>query len=283
MVVKLANIGIFVLVLLLLIFPAFLDFYIKLLASSALVLAILTLSWLYLEKDSGWVSLGHSVPFGVSAYLFAINPSLLFLSPLTAFLLFPLSILGKSFFPFASFFLSVFFWYLAHHIVIEGKGGEEGFKVYSLDLDLIYFFSIAFFSLSYLIIWKISKTYFGLKVKAVRDDEIAAKAIGMNPTIIKIFGFTFSCSLASIAGVLYAMIFGHISPDIFSPFFSLFPFIAATIGGGKPWSCILGSYTVITLSWFLSPYIPEFHYIVYAIIIIIVSYIQRYARSNRSI
>jgi branched-chain amino acid transport system permease protein len=279
----LVNIAIRILVLVLLILPAFLDCYTKLLAASALTLAIFTVSWLYLEKDLGWASLGHSIPFGVSAYLFAINPLFLFFSPLTTFLLFPLSIFGKHTFPFASFVFSVFLWYLAHHIVFEGKGGEEGFRAPSINLDLIYLISVTILILSCLLIWKISNSYFGLKVKAVRDDEIAAKAIGINPLPFKVFGFAISCSLASIAGILHAAIFGHVSPGVFSPYFSLFPFVAATIGQGKIWSSILGSYTVVFLSWFLSPYVPEFHYAIYAVALILASYTQSYARSGRSV
>ena len=279
----LANVVTFVSILLLLLMPAFFDHYIKLLASSALALATLTISWLYLEKDSGEASLGHSIPFGVSAYLFAINPSLLFLSPLTAFLLYPLSMLGRTLFPFATLLLSVIFWYLAHHIVLEGRGGEEGFEAPSLDLNLAYILSAGLFLLSYLLTWKVSNSDLGLKVKAVRDDEIAAKAIGISPQPLKIFAFIFSCSLASMAGVLHASIFGQVSPDIFSPYFSLFPFVAATIGARRLWSCVFGSYAVVGLSWFLSPYIPGFHYIIYAITIILASYAQAYARSSRAV
>jgi branched-chain amino acid transport system permease protein len=278
----LVNVVIFASILLLLALPAFFDYYIKLLASSALALAILTISWLYLERDSGWISLGHSIPFGVSAYLFAINPPLLFLSPLTALLLYPLSMLGKTLFPFATLLLSVIFWYLAHHIVIEGRGGEEGFTALSLDLNLAYVISASLFLLSYLLTWKLSNSDLGLKVKAVRDDEIAAKAIGMSPEPLKMFAFIFSCSLASMAGVLHATIFGHVSPDVFSPYFFLFPFVAAIIGGRRLWSCILGSYAVVGLSWFLSPYAPGFHYLIYAITIILASYVQAHARSNRT-
>ena len=279
----LANVVIFTSTLLLLLMPAFFDYYIKLLASSALALAILTISWLHLERDLGMASLGHSIPFGVSAYLFAINPSLLFLSPLTALLLYSLSMLGRTLFPFATFFLSVTFWYLAHHVVLGGRGGEEGFEVPSLDLNLAYTLSAVVFLLSYLLTWKVSNSGLGLKVRAVRDDEIAAKAIGMNPEPLKIFTFTFSCGLASITGVLHATIFGHVSPDVFSPYFSLFPFVAAMIGRRRLWSCILGSYAVVGLSWFLSPYVPGFHYLIYAITIILASRAQAYARSNRAV
>uniref|UniRef100_A0A7J2TGY1 Branched-chain amino acid ABC transporter permease n=1 Tax=Archaeoglobus fulgidus TaxID=2234 RepID=A0A7J2TGY1_ARCFL len=277
------DITVRILVFVLLIIPVFFDYYIKLLAASALILAIFTISWLYLERDLGWESFGHSIPFGVSAYLFAINPLLLFLSPLTTFLLFPLSVFGKSIFPFASFIFSVFFWYLAHHIVVDGRGGEEGFKVLSVNLDHVYFLSVALFIFSYLLIWKVSESNLGLKIKAVRDDEIAARAIGINPLPVKMFGFTISCSLASIAGILHAAAFGYVSPSIFSPYFSLFPFVAATIGGRKLWSCVLASYLVVGLSWFLSPYVPEFHYIIYALAIILASFTHGYARSSKNI
>lgn len=258
-----------VLLALLLTIPAFLGFQIMFLAVSAVILAILTLSWFYMEKETGFVSLGHSIPFGLSAYLAALNP---YLIPICSLTLLPFIFFGKTIFPFATFVASIFTWHFSHYIIIDG-GGEEGFRVESFDPSELYIASTIFFIIFSIFFYFLSKSNFGLKVKAVRDDEIAAKALGINPWPMKIVPTIISGIISSLAGLLHAKLFGHVSPDIFSPFFSIFPFVAIMIGR-EP---LVGSYLIVVSSWFLSPYIPEFHYLVYALILIVLPYV----RSNR--
>jgi branched-chain amino acid transport system permease protein len=55
----------------------------------------------------------------------------------------------------------------------------------------------------------------GLTWLAVREDEIAADAMGVNTTRVKITAFVIGSTFAGAAGVLYAHFFTGISPDIF--------------------------------------------------------------------
>lgn len=246
--------------------PAFLGFQMKFLAISAMILAILTLSWFYMEKETGFVSLGHSIPFGLSAYLTALNP---YLIPICSLTLIPFLLLGKTIFPFATFVASIFTWHFSHYIIIDG-GGEEGFRVEVFDPSYLYITSATSFIIFSALFYLASKSNFGLKVKAVRDDEIAAKALGINPWPMKIIPTITSGLISSFAGFLHAKLFGHVSPDIFSPFFSVFPLIAIVVGRDP----LIGSYLIVMSSWFLSPYIPDFHYLVYALILIILPYVR---------
>ena len=56
----------------------------------------------------------------------------------------------------------------------------------------------------------------GRAITAIRDNEIAAKAMGINVTFYKLFVFVFSAFLAGIAGVIY----GHCRTPVEGSFFS---------------------------------------------------------------
>ncbi|MEM0351164.1 MAG: hypothetical protein QXR27_04720 [Archaeoglobaceae archaeon] len=259
-----------------LLIPPLLGYYPTFIALMAINLGLMAVAWHFMEKDGGWVSLGHSIPFGISAYLFALNPQITPLSFLSFLILILLSFTGKRLFPFATFLASVAFWQLSHYLIIDGRGGEEGFRVaISLPLADLYVISATFFLLSYLGLELLSKSELGLKIMAVRDDEIAARSIGISPILYRFFVFLLSSTLTSISGILHALTFSHVSPTIFSPFYSLFPFVVSVISMGKRWIFLIGSLSVITISHVLSSIIPEAHYVLYSAALMLFSAVKR--------
>ncbi|MFN3383958.1 MAG: ABC transporter permease subunit [Archaeoglobaceae archaeon] len=269
-----------VLTVLLLLIPPFLGYFATFIALIAILLAILTVSWHFMEKEAGWVSLGHSIPFGISAYLFALNLSLLLLSPLCFLLFLALSFTGRVLFPFATFIASIALWQISHYFVFEGKGGEEGFSIsISIPIEILYVAVLIFFLFSLLFVELLSRSNLGLKINATRDDEIASKSVGINPVYFRAISFAFSTILALIAGIFYALIFGHVSPDIFSPFYALFPFIASTLAFNKRWACLASSYVIVALSHGLSAIVPEAHYVLYATVLMLFAVVKKNAES----
>lgn len=68
----------FAIILALLLLPLLLrSSFIVSVATMAVVYSILSLSWFFMEKEAGWTSLVHSIPFGIAAYALAINPVLI--------------------------------------------------------------------------------------------------------------------------------------------------------------------------------------------------------------
>jgi branched-chain amino acid transport system permease protein len=57
---------------------------------------------------------------------------------------------------------------------------------------------------------------FGRACKAVRDNEIAAQAMGINIAHIKIVSFTISCFIAGIGGALLGHLMNTIDPKMFT-------------------------------------------------------------------
>ncbi|MEM0203439.1 MAG: hypothetical protein QXO16_05985 [Archaeoglobaceae archaeon] len=268
------------LIALLLLIPPFFGYFATFIALIAVLLAILTVSWHFMEKEAGWASLGHSIPFGISAYLFALNPSLLLLSPICFLMFLLLSFTGRALFPFATFITSIALWQISHYLVLEGKGGEEGFSVLvSIPLEIVYLITALLFLFSFLFVELLSRSNVGLQINATRDDEIASRSIGINPVHLRALSFAVSTILAVISGILYALTFGHVSPEIFSPFYALFPFIASTLALNKRWACLASSYVIVALSHALSAMIPEVHYVIYATVLMLFAVVRKNAEN----
>ena len=68
-------------------------------------------------------------------------------------------------------------------------------------------------------------------MKAVREDEIAAEAMGINALRIKTFTFAFSAFFQGVAGGLLAHLITTISPSLFTFMFTFNLLIIIVIGG----------------------------------------------------
>lgn len=243
-------------------------------ATIAVIYSILSLSWFFMEKEAGWASLAHSIPFGIAAYALAINPVLLIPAFLLSLLLFTaLSLSGREKFVFTSFITAVVFWYLSHYITLsvngEIVGGEEGFSFQSIGIWESYLLSSSMLLLFFASFALIRKSGLGLKIEAVRDDEVAARSIGIDAFKIRIVSFTISVITATVAGLCYLLYFGHVSPEIFSVEVALLPFVASLIAGNRWLSPIVGSYTVVIVSRAFSGILPEAHLLLYAAVLIL--------------
>ncbi len=69
---------------------------------------------------------------------------------------------------------------------------------------------------------------------AVRDAEVAARSIGLNPVIVKTVAFALSAVFAGLAGAIFAPLFMFVAPDSF-PFSQSILFLLAVIVGGAGW------------------------------------------------
>ena len=94
--------------------------------------------------------------------------------------------------------------------------------------------------------WIFSRTGsspFGRVLKAIREDETVARALGKNTDLFKIKSFMLGCGLMGLAGVFYAVYFlGSVNPTAFMPRFTFFIWIALIVGGaGSNTGSVLGA------------------------------------------
>ena len=114
----------------------------------------------------------------------------------------------------------------------------------------------------------------GRAVTAIRDNEIAAKAMGINITYYKLFTFMLAAFFAGIAGVLYGQSFGLIKQDTFSYNYSIEILVMVVLGGmgninGSIIAATLITYVNITLQSQLSGELSAVKLVVYAIVLIV--------------
>jgi branched-chain amino acid transport system permease protein len=72
---------------------------------------------------------------------------------------------------------------------------------------------------------------FGRVLKAIREDEDVARALGKNTDRFKILSFMLGCALMGLAGILWLMGQGAVTPNFFRPRLTFFVWIALIIGG----------------------------------------------------
>ncbi len=117
-------------------------------------------------------------------------------------------------------------------------------------------------------LFKTSK--YGRQCISLKGDELAAKAMGINVTRIKMIAFLLSCALTAFAGCLYAFYMGYVDPSIFGWKKSADWVIMVFFGG-------VNSLTGSTIGAFILTALPQlmrsleaYRYIVYAILVIII-------------
>ena len=75
------------------------------------------------------------------------------------------------------------------------------------------------------------RSRFGRALRAVRDDEIAAAASGLNPARLRVLAFSVSAAAAGLAGGLFALWSGIVTPDSFTLILSIQLLAGMVIGG----------------------------------------------------
>ena len=125
----------------------------------------------------------------------------------------------------------------------------------SLDLGFIvidkFVISLAFASfwalLCFFVIWRLLKSSHGRGFLSVREDEIAAEAMGINTTKMKVQAFVVSSFFAGVAGSLYAHFTNYVSPASFTFLMSIDAVIMVVLGGMGSMTGCLASALFITI------------------------------------
>ncbi len=132
-----------------------------------------------------------------------------------------------------------------------GISGIDRIQVFGLvvDSNFEYLIFTLIFSVSiYFIVKRIVESPFGRVIKAIREDELFAQALGKNVTKYKIIIFLMGGSIAAIAGTLYAHYFTFIDPSSFTITESIFMISIVIIGGaGRLSGSILGAIVLVII------------------------------------
>lgn len=230
---------------------------------------ILSLSLNLLVGYTGLLSICHAAFYGIGAYistLFMIKLGMNFFPALLIGVLgaaiaslivaIPSLRLKGDYFILTSLGFQVIVFGILYNWVAVTRGpyGIPGIprpKVLGFEFGSIptYFILSGIFALlAIFVLWRFTSSPFGRVLKAIREDELATKALGKNVTNFKILAFMIAAGIAAIAGSLYAGYVTYIDPTSFTLDESIFILSIIIIGGaGNLRGPIIGSAILIVL------------------------------------
>lgn len=139
--------------------------------------------------------------------------------------------------------------------------------------DKGFFILVFLFFLSVLFLQnQIVKSYLGLAIRGIKQDETVVASVGINPSKIKIKVFVISATIAGFAGTLFAFHQSYINPDSFQVFDSVLILFAVLLGGaGTRFGPVLGVFILFVLPEQLQS-LADYRMIVNGILILITLY-----------
>nr|WP_295970952.1 branched-chain amino acid ABC transporter permease [uncultured Bacillus sp.] len=149
---------------------------------------------------------------------------------------------------------------------IEYVGGASGMQVSHLTTWPWVFLALL---ITLLTIRNLTNSTHGRAMISIREDEIAADAMGINTTYYKVAAFVIGAFFAGIAGALYAHNFYIINPSNFGFLKSFDILIFVVLGGlGSMSGSIIATILLTIVSAFLQDY-SETRMVIYSLILII--------------
>jgi branched-chain amino acid transport system permease protein len=263
----------------------------------ALYAALLSQAWNILAGYGGQFSFGHALFFGTGAYVHAIAqmqwglsawvalPVAATVSALVGFFVGALSFrygLKGSYFALVTLAFAEVFRIVALSVPWTGAGVglmlplREGaaFMQFSSRKGFAVFI-LAFVLLALLTTWYLKNSRIGAYLQAVRDNEDAARAVGVNPTRVKLAAIALSAAFMGVAGTFYLQVFQYIDPSIaFGPSTSVEALVGAIVGGiGTLWGPVVGAFGLHLLGDLtrnLFGNLPGLNMVIYGLVLIFV-------------
>ena len=134
--------------------------------------------------------------------------------------------------------VTIAFGFIVEHVAVEWRGltgGQNGIMGITPPGGIgergVALASIALAAAATLGFWLLARSRWGVAMRAVRDSEIAAESVGLNPVAIKTAAFTISAIYAGIAGAFFAPLSGFVTPSTFAFSQSILFVLVVIIGG----------------------------------------------------
>ena len=235
-----------------------------------MVYIIFAASWDFLTGYTGQASFGHAIFMGVSMvaysalirdqemnWLLALLIAALLATAIAFLIGIPLQRMSGPYFAVGTLTLGVVFYliwllpeldnrgtwtlfpdllYPGSGIYWPGSGGVSGIKVQapiSGNIEIVYYITMAFVVVSLVAMILLGRSKMGTIFKAIRDDEMGAKASGINIFKYKMIALMISAFFAGVAGALFVSkgTIGGASTSTFSVADSFIPIIIVMLGG----------------------------------------------------
>ncbi|MFD2609992.1 branched-chain amino acid ABC transporter permease [Deinococcus taklimakanensis] len=268
---------------------------------ATLIFAGLAMAWNILGGWAGQKSLGHAALLGVGAYTMTLlatpervpaflgGPVAPWWGALIGMLIATLLAavwggltfrLRGSYFTLSTIAVALVLRLIA--INSEWTGGSEGLFMPELPrflgLDLFdrraeYWLALAFLALTLLITHLIRRSRLGYALQAVREDEDGARALGIDPTRMKVVAFMISAALTALGGSLYALYLQAFEPHTLLEMpISIQIALMAIIGGrGSIQGPVIGALLIATLGELFRNVFSNANLLIYGVLILVVT------------
>lgn len=235
---------------------------------------------------AGQMSLGHAAFYGIGAYTTTILTTKfgapawlgLGLAPIITGAL--AYLIGKPILRLRGLYLAMASFAFGEVMLIlfneqtQWTGGAMGTRgipklgIGGIELDTPGKFYYLVWILALLGLWialNLVRTRVGRVLRAVRDNEDAARALGVDTASFKVAIFALSAAFAGLGGALYAHYLGFVSPESFNFFFNILVIVIVIIGGmHNVWGAVLGTFVMVWLGEFLRQY-KELNMVIYGL------------------
>jgi branched-chain amino acid transport system permease protein len=263
----------------------------------ALYAALLAQAWNILGGFGGQFSFGHAVFFGTGAYLQTMAQ---LHGGLNAWLALVLAVAGSaavgvfvgalsfryglkgSYFALVTLAFAEVFRILALSVPFTGAGvglmlplSESFANMQFGSRKGFVYLVLAFVAAALLVTWWLKHSRFGAYLQAVRDNEDAARAIGVNPFGVKLGAIALSGGFMGAGGAFYVQVFQYIDPGIaYGPGTSVEALVAAIVGGmGTLWGPVLGAlvlHGLADLTRNLFGQLPGINMVIYGVVLVLI-------------
>jgi len=233
-----------------------------------LIFIIFASAWNLLAY-SGQGSLGHAAFFGIGAYASTLIAVWLGITPFLSIFLgaavaaFIGILIGLTcvrlkewFLAMVTFGFAIIVQTLTVSILAPLTGGWDGIASPRLispsipGYQLLEYYAVLIITIGTIVaIWYIMKSRMGLAFLAIRENELEARAAGVDPVRYRLIAFALSAYLAGVAGALQIHHTGYLTPELYGVENSFWPITYVILGGlGTLAGPVVGT-IVLTIIW----------------------------------
>jgi branched-chain amino acid transport system permease protein len=268
--------------------------YYELVLTQVLLWAVMSLGWNILCGYGGYFSFGHAVFWGLGAYTVALAMIYLNLSPWVsipfcavvgavagAIIGFPTFRLKGHYFALAMLayplaMLPIFQWLGFQELALPMKRETAALYMQFEDPRVYVVLALGLMVVALSISLWVENSRFGMALTAIKQNEPAAEAAGIDTWRWKMLALMLSGAIAAVAGGLYAVVLLVLTPDtVFGMLVSAQALILALFGGvGSLWGPIIGAMVLVPLAEGLNAelgnVLPGIQGVVYGVAIIVI-------------
>jgi branched-chain amino acid transport system permease protein len=220
--------------------------------SLAAIWAIVAVGVAMFVNLAGLPTLAHAGLWGVGAYASGITiihlgigfwPSLLFAAAVPALVALPVALIslrttGVAFLVVTIAFTEFIVLVIANMSITEGKAGlsvlETPGSIGPLHFDELssqYYLFLAFLLVTLGIYRLVTRSSFGARLRAIRDDERLARSVGFNVLLHQVALFELTTVIVGVAGALLLVQQGAVTPDLFAALQFIPIYLSIMVGG----------------------------------------------------